>query len=196
MPQTPGTKLVLIVALHNMHSVALSRIRDRGQNTMRPSDRHQPRRREERRRLSLATWLPVFAAVALMIAGCLSTFLFLQLDAFRPKVGDIVAFKPGSQDTEMWQITIPATSISATGSPTAECSLDPNVMAANGGSLVVESVEERSLLRYHIHWAGSATAKANGDCGTSANLLVSRTDLQRLANAAGGFGVGEKGIVR
>jgi hypothetical protein len=157
---------------------------------------HQPRRRDERRPASLGAWLPVFAAVAIMIAGCLSTFLVLQLDAFRPKVGDIVAFKPGSQDTDMWQITIPATSLSPTGSPIAECSLDPNVMAANGGSLVVESVEEKSLLRYHIHWAGSATAKASGDCGDSANLALSRTDLQRLANAAGGFGVGEKGVVR
>ena len=45
-----------------------------------------------------------------MITGCLSTFLVLQLDEFRPKVGDIVAFKPGSEDTDMWQITIPATS--------------------------------------------------------------------------------------
>jgi hypothetical protein len=26
--------------------------------------------------------------------------------------------------------------------------------------------------------------------------VLSRTDLQRLANAAGGFGVGDKGIVR
>jgi len=35
-----------------------------------------------------------------------------------------------------------------------------------------------------------------GNCGAAANILVSRTDLQRLANAAGGFGVGDKGIVR
>jgi hypothetical protein len=134
--------------------------------------------------------------MAIMITGCLSTFLVLQLDAFRPKVGDIVAFKPGSQDTDMWQIAVPATLVSATGSSLAECSLDPNVMAANGGSLVVEALQDRPSLQYRIHWAGSATARSAGDCGGSANLLVSRTDLQRLANAAGGFGVGEKGIVR
>jgi hypothetical protein len=96
----------------------------------------------------------------------------------------------------MWQIAIPATSVSAMGSPLAKCSLDPNVMSGNGGSLVVEGVEDKPSLQYRVHWAGSATAKTTGDCGESANLLLSRTDLQRLANAAGGFGVGDKGIVR
>ncbi len=134
--------------------------------------------------------------MAIMITGCLSTFLVLQLDEFRPKVGDIVAFKPGSQDTDMWQMTIPATVVSSTGSSLAECSLDPNVMAENGGSLVVEGRKDQPQLQYRIHWAGAATARTAGDCGSSANLVISRTDLQRLANAAGGFGVGDKGVVR
>jgi hypothetical protein len=163
---------------------------------MRPPDQNEQRRGASPHGTPLATWLPVLAAMAIMLTGCLSTFLILQLDAFRPKVGDIVAFKGGSQDTDMWQVAIPATLVSATGSPQAECSLDPNVMAEDGGSLVVEAREDKPLLQYRIHWAGSATAKTTGDCGGSANLLVSRTDLQRLANAAGGFGVGEKGIVR
>ncbi len=162
---------------------------------MRPSDQHEPRRRDTRPGISLAAWLPVLAAMAIMITGCLSTFLVLQLDEFRPKVGDIVAFKPGSEDAAMWQITIPATSVSAIGLPLAECSLDPNVMAANGGSLVVEAVEDKPSLRYRVHWAGSSTAKTAGDCGDPAILVLSRTDLQRLANAAGGFGVGDKGNV-
>ena len=42
----------------------------------------------------------------------------------------------------MWQMTIPATLVSATGSPLAECSLDPNVMADKGGSLIVESRQD------------------------------------------------------
>lgn len=85
--------------------------------------------------------------------------------------------------------------MSAIGLPLAECSLDPNVMAANGGSLVVEAVEDKPSLRYRVHWAGSSTAKTAGDCGDPAILVLSRTDLQRLANAAGGFGVGDKGNV-
>ena len=144
----------------------------------------------------LAAWLPVLAAMAIMVTGCLSTFLVLQLDEFRPKVGDIVAFKPGSQDTDMWQMTIPGTLVSAIGAPQASCALDPNVMAEKGGSLVVEGREDAPTVQYRVHWAGTQTARSAEDCGASADVLVSRTDLQRLANAAGGFGVGIKGIVR
>lgn len=133
--------------------------------------------------------------MAIMVTGCLSTFLVLQLDEFRPKVGDIVAFRPGSQDTDTWQMNIPATLVSAAGSPGNQCSLDPNVMANKGGSLVVEGRQNEPLL-YRVHWSGSLTAHTSDDCGASASLLVTRPDLQRLANAAGGFGVGDKGIVQ
>jgi hypothetical protein len=134
--------------------------------------------------------------MGIMVTGCLSTFLVLQLDEFRPKLGDIVAFKPASQDTDMWQMTIPATILSARGSPVSDCTLDPNVIADAGGSLIVEGRQEDPSLQYRVHWAGSKTATTSGNCGASADLLVSRTDLQRLANAAGGFGVGDKGIVQ
>jgi hypothetical protein len=188
-------------ALHNMKENAIVRaIVIEGQPAMRRPDQHEPSRNSTPQGApqgtSLAAWLPVLAAMAIMVTGCLSTFLVLQLDEFRPKVGDIVAFRPGSQDTDMWQMTIPATLLTATGTPVEGCSLDPNVMAEKGGSLVVEGRQDAPSLQYRIHWAGSSTAPATGNCGDSANLLVSRTDLQRLANAAGGFGVGDKGIVR
>lgn len=167
---------------------------------MRPTDQHKPSQNSGPKgtpeKTSLAAWLPVAAAMAIMVTGCLSTFLVLQLDEFRPKVGDIVAFKPASQDTDMWQMTIPATLVSAMGSPVAECALDPNVMADKGGSLIVEGRQDEPSVLYRVHWAGSETARPTGNCGNAAELLVSRTDLQRLANAAGGFGVGDKGIVR
>lgn len=145
---------------------------------------------------SLTTWLPVVAAMAIMVMGCLSTFLVLQLDEFRPKIGDIVVFKPGTQDSDVWQMSIPATVVSPRQSPVAVCTLDPNVMAADGGSLVVERRQDEPSLQYRIHWAGKRTTKDHANCGPAVDLTVSRTDLQRLANAAGGFGVGEKGIVR
>jgi hypothetical protein len=163
---------------------------------VRPTDPHEPTNRSTPEGTSLATWLPVLAAMAIMVTGCLSTFLVLQLDEFRPRMGDIIAFKPGSQDTDMWQIAIPATMVSAMGLPLADCSLDPNVIAERGGSLVVEGTVDQPSLQYLVHWAGAETARTGGSCGNSANLLVSRTDLQRLANSAGGFGVGDKGIIR
>lgn len=162
---------------------------------MRP-DQREPSRNSAPHHTAWAAWVPVVAAMAIMVTGCVSTLLVLQLDEFRPQVGDIVAFQPGSQDTDMWQITIPATLVSAEGSPVGECALDPNVIGETGGSLIVESRQDEPSLRYMVHWAGSATAATKGNCGYSANLMVSRTDLQRLANAAGGFGVGDKGLVR
>jgi hypothetical protein len=167
---------------------------------MRPPDQREPGRNGAPQGTPqgnpLAAWLPVLAAMAIMVTGCLSTFLVLELDQFRPKVGDIVSFKPGSQDTDMWQMTIPATLLSASRAPLAECTLDPNVMAEKGGSLIVEGLRDEPSLQYSVHWAGQATARVSGNCGSAADLLVSRTDLQRLANAAGGFGVGDKGVVR
>lgn len=163
---------------------------------MRRPDQQDPIRNTSDHGTPWAAWLPVLVAMAIMATGCLSTFLVLQLDEFRPKVGDIVAFKPGSQDGDMWQMSIPATLVSDMGTPVAACSLDPNVIAEKGGSLVVEGLQDRPSLQYRLHWAGADTARSGGNCGPSANLLVSRTDLQRLANAAGGFGVGDKGFVR
>jgi hypothetical protein len=157
----------------------------------------QPNEHEDKAHgTSLTTWLPVLAAMAIMVTGCLSTFLVLQLDEFRPKIGDIVVFRPGSQDTDMWQMSIPATLISAQNAPLAECHLDPNVMATDGGSLVVEGRQDEPDLLYRIHWAGKRTTKDDNNCGAGVDLAVSRTDLQRLANAAGGFGIGDKGIVK
>ena len=145
---------------------------------------------------SFTAWLPVLAAVAIMATGCVSTFLVLELDEFRPKVGDIVVFRPNSQDNDTWQMAIPATVVPATGLATSTCTLDPNVMAAHGGSLVVEGRRNEPVTQYQVHWGGSETAKEKTDCGSAANLLISRTDLQRLANAAGGFGVQDKGITQ
>ncbi len=163
---------------------------------MRLFNPQEPSRNSAPQRASMAAWLPVLVATAITVTGCLSTFLMVQLDEFRPKIGDIVAFKPGSQDTDMWQITIPATFVSPTGTLLGECFLDPNVMADKGGSLVVEGSQDQPSLQYRIHWAGSETSRTAGNCGNSVDLLVSRTDLQRLANSAGGFGVGDKKVAR
>jgi hypothetical protein len=163
---------------------------------MRRSDQHEPGRNSSQQGTPFAAWLPVLAAMAIMVTGCVSTFLVLQLDEFRPKVGDMVVFRPGSQDSDMWQMNIAATVVSPTGQPAGECSLDPNAMAANGGSLVVESRRTEPSLQYVLHWVGAQTSAQAGSCGSDVDVTVSRTDLQRLANAAGGFGIGDKGITQ
>ncbi|HXT81034.1 MAG TPA: hypothetical protein VN702_15820 [Acetobacteraceae bacterium] len=141
-------------------------------------------------------WGPIMAAVVLMFVGCFATFLFLELDALRPRVGDMVVFEPNGQGFDEWQLEVSAADLSGSNRPGSKCTLDPNVMAAGGGSLVVEARQETTPLRYRLHWAGVRTAKGTADCGSVADLAVSRDDLQRLANAAGGFGVARKTILR
>jgi hypothetical protein len=67
-------------------------------------------------------------------------------------------------------------------------------MAQGGGSLVVEARRMSSPPLYRVHWAGLRTSDGSGDCGSAADLVLSRSDLQKLANAAGGFGAGPKTI--
>jgi hypothetical protein len=61
-------------------------------------------------------------------------------------------------------------------------------MAGHGGSLVVEErfTTPRS---FRVHWAGGSTSTGSTDCGGTADLMVSGTDLQLLSNAVGGPGV-------
>lgn len=147
------------------------------------------------RESTLAVWAPALAAMGIMLTGFLGTLMVLQLDAFRPRVGDMVVFKPNSQDTDVWQLQVPATDVVGRAGLTS-CTLNPTVMASDGGSLVVEARHDTSPPVYRLHWAGKQTEAGPNDCGPAADFSVTRTDLQKLANAAGGFGVGNKGIVR
>jgi hypothetical protein len=111
------------------------------------------------------------------------------------RVGDILVFKPG---TEIMG-SLPATAtFTGAGTKPADspvvCTLDPLVMAHSGGSLVVET---QSLTKpvYEVHWAGGQTASGGSSCGTSANLTISRIDLQGLVTAIGGFSLNSRGNV-
>lgn len=69
------------------------------------------------------------------------------------------------------------------------CTMDPAVIAREGGSLVVEARDDQaSAPRHRVQWAGPHSAKGAGDCAGSADIAVSRIDLQKLANAGVGLG--------
>jgi hypothetical protein len=121
--------------------------------------------------------------------GGFTTYLALKFDAMRPRVGDMIVFTPTPADADSWQLKVATTSVAGREATAGPCIFDPNVMAAAGGSLIVESREETSPPRFQLHWAGRHTAKGTGDCGPTADLALDRFDLQRLANSAGGFGV-------
>lgn len=155
---------------------------------------HPNHEQRDERSSSLTGWAPVFAAVAILLTGGLSTLMALELDSLRPSVGDVVVYHPNSQDPDAWQIEVPATDVVSQSVANGTCVMDPNVMAVDGGSLVVEAVQGKSAPLYRVHWAGQHTAKAPNDCGQSAEMTLNRVDLQKLANAAGGFGINNSGL--
>lgn len=140
--------------------------------------------------LTWPAWVPALsAALVIMMIGGLTTWLALRFDALRPRVGDMIVFVPSQSDADSWQLRVATTAVAGRDQSAGACVFDPNEMSTAGGSLIVEQREETTPPRFQLHWAGHHTAKGAGDCGDSADLTLDRYDLQRLANAAGGFGV-------
>lgn len=134
-------------------------------------------------------------AVVLLLAslgGLTALFTTLHIGL---RVGDILVFKPEVSVGD--SLTVTATRVAPLPQQSASaqtCTLDPAVMAQGGGSLVVET---KSLIKpdYGVHWSGARTSEGAGDCGSSANLTMSRMDLQTLVNAIGGFSFNSRGNV-
>jgi hypothetical protein len=128
------------------------------------------------------------AALLIVAIGGMTTYLALKFDALRPQIGDMIVFVPAQGDGDTWQLQVSTNSVTGREEAAGPCVFDPNEMSAAGGSLIVEAREETSPPKFQLHWAGHHTAKGAGDCGQTADLTLDRYDLQRLANAAGGFG--------
>jgi len=121
----------------------------------------------------------VFIAAA--VIGCA-----LRLaDKLRPKTGDMISFDPASGIVNATRS--PITAVKVGSLPAISCTLEPRVMQASGGSLMIESTQLKPDFSYHVHWAGVRTSDDAADCGISADLLLSAADLSTLALAAGGW---------
>jgi hypothetical protein len=127
------------------------------------------------------------AVLASLIAALLASSVAMVSAATRieigPRVGDILVFRRGAHMPTDWEFTVVTTAV-----PAATCSLRPDIMAAEGGSLVVEQ-RLRSPRTFQVHWAGKRTSTGSFDCGGSADLVVSSADLQLLSTFVGGPGV-------
>jgi len=118
------------------------------------------------------------ACMAVVIAMCLRL-----ADQLEPTVGDIADFSPRSANQDLLAVDVTAQEANRT------CVLASDVMVHDGGSFVIVARPPVADGSYLIHWVGSRTSSGAADCGTSADLLVSKRDLLSLAGAAGGFGV-------
>jgi hypothetical protein len=130
----------------------------------------------------------LFACVlAALLASSVAVVSAARTIDLAPKTGDILVFKPTMRVPADWEFT----AVIASDQLPVSCNLKPGIMASGGGSLVVEQRFAGSRL-YRVHWAGQRTTDGAYDCGSAADLLVSRIDLQLLRNAVGGAGVEQR----
>ncbi|MEJ0015409.1 MAG: hypothetical protein WDN25_02400 [Acetobacteraceae bacterium] len=127
--------------------------------------------------------------VAIALAGMVGTLgLVGRVGDPGPRVGEIIAFDPLEPMARDIRIRLAVTA--ADDQPGVACVLDVRAMHADGGSVIVEGREPQGrLMRYRVHWAGTRSSDDSADCGASADLLLSLQDVERLAMAAGGYGV-------
>jgi hypothetical protein len=117
-----------------------------------------------------------------VVLGSLEIMTMLHTFAEGPVVGDMVTFrsKGAGIDQDPMKVALAAAPANRT------CVLSPQVMRADGGSLVVEAREQQAAKPlYRVHWAGVHTANGAEDCGGQANLVVSANKLRALASATG-----------
>ena len=145
--------------------------------------RRAPISRPRRQRVDDTLWTLVLT----LIAGALLTLAtglcaFSELEQFGPSIGNIIVFRPVPDATEWWHIDA-----KLADRPGQTCVLSPAVMGTTGGSLIIEARQLSTPPVYRVHWAGRRTGHGAADCGPSADLTLSRSDLMRLADVSGGF---------
>ena len=137
---------------------------------------------------------PLMPLVLTLIAGALVTAatglcVLGELEQLGPTVGNLIVFRPTPSMTEWWRIKAavaePGDSVRTTA--IGSCDLSPSIMGDGGGSMVIEARRLTSPPTYRVHWAGKRTTRDANDCGRTADLILSRSDLMRLADVAGGF---------
>jgi hypothetical protein len=132
------------------------------------------------------TLLTYLLAFALCLMTCLLSLS--QMQEVGPDVGEIVTFDP-HDGPKRWEMPgIPAR-LALVDTSRQSCLLMPSVIAAGGGSLVIEAKQLAHPPVFLVHWSGQRTDDGAQDCGRSADLLLSLIQLRALANVAGGFGV-------
>ena len=132
------------------------------------------------------TLLTYMLAFALCLMTCLLSLSEMQEAG--PDVGEIVTFDP-HDGPKSWEMPgIPARLAFVSG-PRQSCVLTPSVIAAGGGSFVIEAKQLDHPPVYLVHWSGRRTDLGAQDCGGAADLVLSLIQLRALANVAGGFGL-------
>ena len=120
--------------------------------------------------------------VGLIVAAIIVSSLRLA-DGLGPRIGDIIKFDPSKKISP--DLQEPITTASIGGVTTVSCVLDPRIMLASGGSLVINAKQSKPNGTFRVDWAGTRTSDSQRDCGANAELLLSKSDIVTLMLAAG-----------
>jgi hypothetical protein len=131
--------------------------------------------------------VPIIAGLSCTITALSIVNGITEMTEMRPHIGDIVSFTPHPD-----QSTPDAARLIVHRTNRSGCILDVTVLHRVGGSLMVERQTDSALGSYNVHWAGERTSNDNGNCGTSADLLLDSQELDTLAFSAGGYGAVQK----
>ena len=128
---------------------------------------------------------PALAATGCLLAAAVAVNAVVALACAAPQVGDIVAFVPSAT-----MASGDDTRLVAHRRGRADCILDVGVLRRSGGSLVVDAQLFGAGEDFRVHWAGPRTSDDPRNCGGDVDLIVGQQELNILALAAGGWGVG------
>lgn len=137
---------------------------------------------------TVSTVLTYIAMTVVCIAIVIGMCVRLATD-LEPRVGDIAVFHAGGGEG-LSPFTVTAHVAGRT------CELSSDVIIRGGGSIVVVARGLPGTAPYLVHWMGPRTSAGAADCGASADLALSKSDLLSLVVAAGGFGLNPRGLPR
>jgi hypothetical protein len=132
---------------------------------------------------SIRTLGSMIGTVAALLVSAIALNLIVRIVHTAPHVGDIVAFAPSNAPP-----FDDGTRLIVHRQDQFGCVLDLNVLRRTGGSLVIENQLDAPSGRFAAHWAGPRTSADAADCGSQADLIVDRVDLEILSMSAGGYG--------
>jgi hypothetical protein len=144
----------------------------------------------DRRKTSQPFQLVLILAATLLAVVSGMAGIVHQAAGLGPRVGDLVAFDPAHHAPFDSTVRLTASRLRQTS-----CVLDVATMQKSGGSLVLERRGSEPDRLYRVHWSGLRTSDDADDCGGQADLVLSRTDIDLLATAAGGFGVDHTSVL-
>jgi hypothetical protein len=125
------------------------------------------------KRPALTRLIPTLIVFAVCIGALFSavTAVSAWRQATAPHIGDLIAFNATGVPMRGKQIDVRTRSHD-------HCILDLGVLRGSGGSFSIEAA--RDAERFDVHWAGRHTTGGAGDCGASAELVLSAQQLRLL----------------